>query len=61
MRGAVLLCFFALADMAAQQAPRTPLGIYAVVNIQENTAVQQSANPSITPAGLESYFINLYS
>ncbi len=60
MRVAVALGFLALTELAAQQAPRTPQGIYALVNIQENTTVQQNANPSITPAQLEGFFVNLY-
>ena len=49
-----------MTELAAQPAPRTPQGIYAVVNIQELTANQQKANPSMAPADLEAYFVNLY-
>jgi len=44
----------------AQQAPRRPRGVYAVVNIENNINQQQNANPSITPAALSAYFNNLY-
>ena len=43
-----------------QTTPRRPRGIYAVVNIMEQIAVQQKANPSITPAQLDDYFNGLY-
>ena len=43
-----------------EPAPRAPRGIYALVNIEENITNQENANPSITPAQLESYFIGLY-
>ncbi len=43
-----------------QPTPRRPRGIYAGVNIQEQINVQQAANPSITPAQLEAYLVNLY-
>jgi hypothetical protein len=45
--------------LVAQPAPRRPPGIYALVNIKENISSQQKANPSITPAELEDYFIKL--
>jgi uncharacterized protein (TIGR03437 family) len=44
----------------AQQAPRRPRGIYAVVNIEENIKQQQKAQPSITPTELNTYFDNLF-
>jgi hypothetical protein len=44
----------------AQPVPRTPRGIYAVVNVEENVKKEQAANPSITPAELKAYFVNLY-
>jgi hypothetical protein len=43
-----------------QPAPRSPQGIYALVNIEENITNQENANPSITSAQLEDYFIGLY-
>jgi len=46
--------------LLAQTTPRRPRGIYAVVNIEENIKKEQAANPSITPAELKSYFVNLY-
>ena len=46
--------------LLAQQASRRPRGIYAVVNIEENIKKEQAANPSITPAELQAYFVNLY-
>ena len=44
----------------SQPAPRRPRGIYALVNIKENINNQQNANPSITTAQLETYFVKLY-
>ncbi len=60
-RHVLVLSILALApSLVAQPAPRRPRGIYAVVNIMENTANQQNANPSITPAELEAFFVTLY-
>lgn len=44
----------------ALDAQRRPRGIYAVVNVAEQIDVQTTANPSITRAQLEAYFLNLY-
>jgi hypothetical protein len=61
VRHALVLSFFVLAlPMVAQPAPRRPRGIYAGVNIEENIKKAQAANPSITPAELKAYFVNLY-
>ena len=46
--------------LVAQQAPRRPRGMYAGVNIEENIKKEQAANPSIKPAELKAYFVNLY-
>jgi lysophospholipase L1-like esterase len=46
--------------LAAQPAPRRPRGIYAVINIEETIKKAQVTNPSITPAELKDYFVNLY-
>lgn len=61
VRLALVLSFLMLVQsMVAQPAPRRPWGIYAVVNIEENIKKEQAANPSITPAELKTYFVNLY-
>jgi len=57
VRHALLVCFLVLAPALAQRRPR---GIYAVVNVTEQIANAANANPSITPAQLEAYFVNLY-
>ena len=58
---ALVLSFLVLAPaLVAQPAPRRPRGIYAVVNVEENIKKEQTANPSITPAELNAYFVNLY-
>jgi hypothetical protein len=58
---ALVLTFLLLAPpLLAQSAPRRPRGIYAVVNVEENIKKEQAANPSVTPAELKSYFVNLY-
>src|SRR5580658_27938 len=44
----------------AQQTPRRPRGIYAVVNVEEAIAQQQTSNPSITQAALDAYFNTFY-
>lgn len=54
---AFLLLASALAGQAQQRRPR---GIYAVVNVQEQITNATNANPSITPAQLEAFFLNLY-
>jgi hypothetical protein len=46
--------------LGAQPAPRRPRGIYAVVNVTDNINQQKTGNPSITPAGLNTYFNQLY-
>jgi hypothetical protein len=61
VRRALVLSFLMLTlPVVAQQAPRRPRGIYAGVNIEENIKKEQVANPSITPAELKTYFVNLY-
>jgi hypothetical protein len=60
---ALVLSFLVLAAallMQGQPAPRRPRGIYAVVSIMEQINIQKLANPSITPAQLEAYFVNLF-
>src|SRR5580704_2890207 len=42
------------------QTPRVPRGIYAVVDTEPLIVQQQQANPSITPAQLDTYFNGLY-
>jgi uncharacterized protein (TIGR03437 family) len=57
----VLLAGLAPALVAqGQPVPRRPRGIYAKVNIASTINQQQKANPSITPAELNAYFVNLY-
>jgi hypothetical protein len=61
VRRALVLSFLVLAPpLVAQPVPRRPRGIYAVVNVEENVKKEQAANPSITPAELKAYFVNLY-
>jgi hypothetical protein len=61
VRRALVLSFLVLAPpLLAQSVPRRPQGIYAVVNIQENIKKEQAADPSIKPAELKAYFVNLY-
>ena len=64
VRPVLALSFLVLAPVLAAQAqpapPRRPRGIYAVVNIEENINQLKKANPSITPAALNTYFNNLY-
>jgi uncharacterized protein (TIGR03437 family) len=54
---ALVLSFLVLAP--ALLAQRRPRGIYAVVSVAEQIGNETNANPSITPAQLEAYFINL--
>jgi hypothetical protein len=42
-------------------APVRPLGIYAVVDVEDTINQQVKANPSITTAELNAYFINFYT
>ncbi|SPE18051.1 exported hypothetical protein [Candidatus Sulfotelmatomonas gaucii] len=61
VRLALVLSFLVLAPpLVAQPVSRRPQGIYAVVNIEENIKKEQVANPSITPAELQAYFVGLY-
>ena len=46
--------------LVAQSSPRRPLGIYAVVNVEDNINTQTKANPSITTAQLDASFNALY-
>ena len=45
---------------AQTPAPRKPLGIYAVVNVEDNISSQTKANSSITTAQLDVVFNTLY-
>lgn len=56
----VLTSLLLVPSLLAQPAPRSPRGIYAVVNVSENIRRAQAAKPSITPAELKSYFVDLY-
>ena len=57
----LVLVFLVLAPaLVAQPGPRRPRGIYAGVNIEENIKKEQAANPSISPAELRAYFVDLY-
>jgi hypothetical protein len=61
VRLVLVLSFLLLAPLlVGQPSPRRPRGIYAGVNIEENIKKAQAANPSITPAELKAYFVNLY-
>src|SRR5580693_9235271 len=63
---ALALSFLALASAlvvpssVAQQTPRRPRGIYAVVNVEDGINQQQKANSSVTTAQLDAYFDTLY-
>ncbi len=46
--------------LAAQANPRKPVGIYALVRIDEYVIQQQRANPTITPVQLDAQFDSLY-
>jgi uncharacterized protein (TIGR03437 family) len=62
-RCAAALGFLVLAlclEAQVQPAPRRPRGIYAVVNVESGINQQQKANPSITPAELNAYFVSLF-
>src|SRR5580692_2972167 len=50
------LSFLMLAPALVAQTPRTPRGIYTVVNVED--IINQ--NPSLTPAQLDSYFDGFY-
>src|SRR5579862_9168079 len=43
-----------------QQNPRRPRGIYGKVDISDYITLQETANPSITPADLNASFVGLY-
>jgi uncharacterized protein (TIGR03437 family) len=61
IRRSLVLIFILLAPvMMAQQTPRRPRGIYAVVNVEDAITTQQTANPSITTAQMDAYFDTLY-
>lgn len=66
VRRVLVLSFLVLAPSLVAQvqplqpAPRRPRGIYAKVNISSYITQQRKANPSITPAELHAYFVNLY-
>ncbi len=51
----------ALAPGLLAQAPRSPRGIYAVVDTENLINLQQQANPSVTTAQLYAYFNGIYS
>jgi hypothetical protein len=59
VRHALTLSFLVPA-IAAQQAPNTPQGIYAVVNVEDDVNTQQKAHPAITQAGLDAFFDKFY-
>jgi uncharacterized repeat protein (TIGR01451 family) len=59
VRHALVLSYLVLAPALVAQiqpAPRAPLGIYVVVNVEQNINQQQP----ITPAALDAYFDTLY-
>jgi len=61
VKHALVLGFLVMAPaLVAQPAPRSPRGIYAVVNVAEDIKSEQKTNPSITPAELDAYFNGLY-
>ena len=57
-----IFTFLALTPVLAAQTPtpRSPLGIYAIVNVEDNINTQTKANPSITTAQLDASFDALY-
>jgi hypothetical protein len=58
---ALILSFLLLVPaLDAQQAPRRPRGIYAVVKVEDIITQQQESNPSITSAQLDTYFNGFY-
>ena len=59
-RHALVLSFLVLASALAAQAPRKPRGIYSKVDISDYISQLEQANPSITPAQLESAFNSFY-
>ena len=52
--------FLLLASPLFAQAPRRPRGIYAVVNVEDEIAALQTADPSITAAQLDAGFNSFY-
>jgi hypothetical protein len=56
MRQALVLSFLMLAPALVAQTPRTPRGVYTVVNVED--IINQ--NPTLTPAQLDSYFGSFY-
>ena len=56
----VLTVLVAAPALVAQEVPRRPRGIYAVVNIEENIKKERGAKPAVTPSELDAYFANLY-
>jgi hypothetical protein len=56
MKRTLALSFLMLAPALVAQTPRSPRGIYTVVNVED--VINQ--NPSLTPAQLDSYFDSLY-
>jgi len=57
---ALIASLFVLAPALLAQKPRTPLGIYAVVKVEDDVTQQQTANPSVTTAQLDAFFNSLY-
>jgi len=61
IRRSLLLSFLVLAPvLVAQQGPRQPRGVYAVVNVEDAINQAQKSNPSITTAQLDAYFDTFY-
>jgi uncharacterized protein (TIGR03437 family) len=53
--------YFSLVPMLlAQETPRRPRGIYSVVSVEDAINQQQIADPSVTSAQMDAYFISLY-
>lgn len=52
----LLIAFLALSTALKAAPPRTPLGIYVVVNIKEYETEYKKTNPSATAAEFETYF-----
>jgi hypothetical protein len=59
-RALVLHFVFLGLPVMGQSSPRRPRGIYAGVNVEENIKKAQAQNPSIAPADLKKYFVDLY-